>query len=479
MKKGNIKMKLFMDDNFLLNSKTAELLYHNYAKQMPIFDYHCHLSPKEIAENKKYRNIAELWLGGDHYKWRAMRSNGIEEKYITGDASDKEKFLKWAETMPKCIGNPLYHWTHLELRRYFGIDLLLSPGTAEEIWEKCNEMLKSDKFSVRGLIERSNVKVLCTTDDPTDSLEYHRALAQDDTFGVKVLPTFRPDKAINIDKEGFINWINKLGSAAHIEIENFEDLKKALVQRLEVFNKIGCKLSDHALDPIVFRAGTEEEASDIFNKALTGCALTETEVQKYKTQVLLFLGREYVKQDWAMQFHIGTIRNNSKRMLKLLGPDTGYDSTGDYIFAEALANTLNALDETDELPRTILYSLNPRDNEVLGTIIGCFQNGKIPGKLQFGSGWWFNDQKDGMVRQMTALANLGLLSRFIGMLTDSRSFLSYTRHEYFRRILCDLLGEWVEKGEVPEDIELLGNMVKDICFNNAERYFVLPERKTL
>lgn len=464
-------MKKFMDKDFLLNTKTAQVLYHDYAKGMPVFDYHCHLNPKEIAQNKKYRNITELWLGGDHYKWRAMRSNGIEEKYITGDTHDKEKFIKWAETMPRCIGNPLYHWTHLELRRYFGIDLVLSPDTSDEIWNRCNEMLKDDEFSARGLIQRSNVKVLCTTDDPADTLEYHRTIAEDEIFKVRVLPTFRPDKAINVEKEGFASWIDRLGIAAGIQIRKFEDLKQALVVRLNDFHNEGCRLSDHALDPIVYCEGTEEEVRESFIKAMAGYALTEREVQKYKTQVLLFLGREYSKRGWAMQLHIGTIRNNSKRMMKLLGPDTGFDSIGDYTFAESLAKTLNALDETDELPRTVLYSLNPRDNEVLGTIIGCFQSSEIPGKLQFGSGWWFNDQKDGMIKQMTALANLGLLSRFVGMLTDSRSFLSYTRHEYFRRVLCNLLGDWVENGEAPEDMKLLGSMVQDICFNNAVNYF--------
>lgn len=464
-------MKQFMDDNFLLNNKTAEKLYHDYAKEMPIFDYHCHLNPKEIAENKKYRNITEIWLGGDHYKWRAMRINGIEEKYITGDASDKEKFIKWAETMPICIGNPLYHWTLLELKIYFNINTRLSPDTAEEIWEKCNEMLKRDEFSARELIKRSNVKVVCTTDDPADSLEYHIAMAKDSTLGFKVLPAFRPDKAINIDKEGFAVWLCKLGTAAGIEIKTFEDLKKALAQRIEFFHQVGCRLSDHALDSVAYREGTEEEASNILEKALADSVLTEAEIQKYKTQMLLFLGREYAHRNWVMQLHIGAIRNNSKRMLKRLGADTGYDAIGDYVFAEALANTLNALDETDELPKTILYCLNPRDNEVLGSITGCFQREGIPGKIQFGSGWWFNDQKDGIIRQMTTLANLGLLRRFIGMLTDSRSFLSYARHEYFRRVLCNLLGEWVENGEAPEDMELLENMVRDICFNNARNYF--------
>ena len=468
---GDVVMKAFMDENFLLTNKTAEKLYHEYAKDMPIFDFHCHISPKEIAENKSYKNITEVWLGGDHYKWRAMRSNGVDEKYITGDAPDKEKFMKWAETMPECIGNPLYHWTHLELKRFFGIDKLLSPETAEEIWEECNKKLQQPDLSVRGLIKGSNVKVICTTDDPVDSLEYHKAIAADKSFEVKVLPAFRPDKSFNIDKEGFADWIAKLGKVVGKEIKTFADVKDALKQRLEYFHEVGARVSDHGLDPIVFEEATEEEATAILQKALHGEKLTETEVKKYKTQVMVFLGRQYARLGWTMQLHIGTIRNNSKRMMRLLGPDTGFDATADYIFAESLAKFLDKLDDTDELPKTILYCLNPRDNEVLASIIGCFQGGVIPGKVQFGSGWWFNDQKDGMIRQMTALSTLGLLSRFVGMLTDSRSFLSYTRHEYFRRILCNLIGEWVEAGEAPNDVKLLGNMVQNICFNNAKNYF--------
>lgn len=464
-------MKSFMDEQFLLNNETAIRLYYDYAEEMPIFDYHCHLSPKEIAENKKYRNITEIWLGGDHYKWRAMRSNGVDEKYITGDASDKEKFLKWAETMPKCLGNPLYHWTHLELRRFFGIDRLLSPETAEEIWEQCNQLLAQEEFTAQNLIKRSNVAVLCTTDDPVDSLEYHLALAKDETFDVKVLPAFRPDKSFNIEKEGFAEWIAKLGKVTGSKIKTFADLTNALKSRLEFFHEVGCRVSDHALDPIVYAEADESQTTAILQKGLSGAVLTETEIKQYKTQVLLFLGREYSRLGWVMQLHISTIRNNNQRMLRLVGPDTGFDAMGDYNFAEALAKFLNALDNTDQLPKTILYSLNPKDNEVLGTIMGCFQGGGIPGKIQLGSGWWFNDQKDGMTRQMVALANLGLLSQFIGMLTDSRSFLSYTRHEYFRRILCNLLGEWVETGEVPRDMRLLGGMVQDICFNNARAYF--------
>lgn len=464
-------MKRFMDEDFLLNNATAERLYHDYAKAMPIIDYHCHLNPKEIAENKQYRNITELWLGGDHYKWRAMRSNGVEEKYITGDAGDKEKFLKWAETMPACIGNPLYHWTHLELKRYFGIDTLLSPETAEEIWDSCNGMLQKEEFRARELIRRSNVKVVCTTDDPVDSLEYHQMLLKDSSFDVRVLPAFRPDKGIYIERETFPAWLGVLAETVGKEVRTLKDLKLALKRRIDFFHDNGCRLSDHALDPIVYQAATEDQVNAIFSRRMSGETLSESDVQKYKTHILLFLGREYASRNWVMQFHLGTIRNNNRRMMKLLGPDTGFDAIGDFTFGEALSKTLSALDETDELPKTILYCLNPRDNEILATLAGCFQGSGIPGKIQFGSGWWFNDQKDGMAKQMTALANLGLLSRFVGMLTDSRSFLSYTRHEYFRRILCNILGEWVENGEAPEDMQLLGKMIQDICYHNAERYF--------
>lgn len=463
-------MKPFMDKNFLLTNGTAETLYHEYAKDMPIFDYHCHLSPKEIAENKRYKNITEIWLGGDHYKWRAMRAYGVDERYITGDAPDKEKFMNWAETMPQCIGNPLYHWTHQELRAYFGIDKLLSPETAEEIWNKCNELLQQDDFTARNLISRSNVKALCTTDDPADSLEYHLDLAKDNTFSVKVMPAFRPDKSININKDGFVEYIGKLGNAAGKNIASLSDLLDVLRQRVEFFHEVGCRVCDHAMDPIVYELGTEEEVSAAFSKALQGAHLTESEVKKYKTHILVFLGQQYARLGWIMQLHIGTIRNTNSRMMGILGPDTGFDAMGDYTFAEALVKFLDKLDSTNELPKTILYSLNPRDNEVLATIAGSFQGG-TPGKMQLGSGWWYNDQKDGMIRQMVALANIGLLSQFVGMLTDSRSFLSYTRHDYFRRLLCSLLGEWVENGEAPNDIKLLGTMVQNICFNNANNYF--------
>jgi glucuronate isomerase len=464
-------MRQFMDENFLLTNPTAERLYHEYAKEMPIFDYHCHLSPKEIAENKKYRNITEIWLAGDHYKWRAMRANGVHEEYITGHASDKDKFMKWAETMPACIGNPLYHWTHLELRRYFGIEALLSTDTAEEIWETCNHLLQKEEFRARAFIERSNVRGLCTTDDPVDSLEYHQALAQDQDFSVKVYPTFRPDKSYNIDQPAFTEGVSKLEATVGGEVNTFADFKDALQKRIEFFHSLGCRLSDHALDPIVFREGTEKEATSVLQKALRKEELSQEEIEVFKTQVLLFLGREYAERGWVMQLHLSAIRNNSARMYRLLGPDTGFDSMDDRVYGRALVAFLSKLDETDHVPKTILYSLNPIDNDLLATIAGSFQGGGVPGKMQLGSGWWFNDQKDGMIRQMTALANIGLLSRFVGMLTDSRSFLSYTRHEYFRRILCDLLGTWVEAGEAPNDLKLMGGLVRDICFNNARAYF--------
>lgn len=464
-------MKRFMEENFLLDNDVGVKLYHDFAKEMPIIDYHCHLSPKEIAENKKHRNITEIWLGGDHYKWRAMRANGINEKYITGTSDDKEKFLKCAETMPYCIGNPLYEWAHLELKRYFGIDTVLSPETAEEIWEKCNAMLQTDEFTARSLIKRSNVKVICTTDDPVDSLEHHAEIAADKTFEVDVFPTFRPDKGINIEKDGYSGWVKRLSQAAGIEIETLKDFKNALNQRLEFFHHFGCRLSDHALEPVVCEVSSEQEVAAIFLKALDGKQLSTEDIKKYKTYVILFLAKQYVRLGWTMQLHLGCIRNNNKTMMDLLGPDTGFDAIDDKLIAEPLAKLLNKINEMQGLPKTIIYCLNPRDNEVIASIAGCFQGSETPAKIQFGPAWWFNDHKDGMARQMTALANIGLLGRFVGMLTDSRSFLSYTRHEYFRRVLCSLIGQWVENGEAPNDLKLLGNMVRDICYNNAKRYF--------
>lgn len=464
-------MKEFMDDNFLLENKTAEILYHDYAKDMPILDYHCHLSPSEIAADKTYRNITDIWLGGDHYKWRAMRSSGIDESYITGNQPDKEKFQKFAEVMSECIGNPLFHWNHLELRRYFGINSILSPDTAEEIWENCNSMLKKPEFSARNLIRRSNVKAVCTTDDPVDDLRHHAALAKETGLGFKVLPAFRPDKAINIERPGFLEWMGKLEQTTGIKVKNSEDLKAALEQRIVFFNQHGCRISDHALDTVSYEKCSEDEADEIIRRALDGQSLSTLDIDRYKTFIMIFLGGQYKKFDWVMQLHIGCIRNTNSTMMRLLGPDTGFDAIGDKSFAQALIKLLDSINTGTGLPKTILYCLNPRDNEVLAAVTGCFSGDGIPGKIQFGSGWWFNDQKDGMVKQLTALANLGVLGRFVGMLTDSRSFLSYTRHEYFRRILCNLIGTWVEKGEFPNDIKLLGTIVRDICYNNATRYF--------
>lgn len=464
-------MRKFIDENFLLQNETAKTLYFNYAKDMPIIDYHCHLNPKEIAENKKYDNITELWLGGDHYKWRAIRSNGVEEKYITGISDPKAKFMKFAETMPYLLGNPLYHWTHLELKRYFGINKVLSPETAEDIWDTCNAMLKSDDLSARGLILKSNVEIICTTDDPVDNLEYHRDIREDKSFPVRVLPAFRPDKALNIHLNGFREYIGALEKASGTDILNVSALKEALVKRLDFFDKNGCKLSDHALDCAVYEKSDISDIENIFQKGLKGLPLQQAETDRFKTHMLLFLGREYANRGWTMQLHLGTIRNNNTRMFNLLGPDTGFDAIGDFHQSKALAGFLDDLFNTGELPKTIIYCLNPYDSEVIVSIMGCFQGAEVPGKIQFGSAWWFNDHKDGMEKQMIALANLGLLRRFVGMLTDSRSFLSYTRHEYFRRILCNLIGRWAEDGEVPMDIEMLGAMVQEICYYNAKNYF--------
>ncbi|MBN2737289.1 MAG: glucuronate isomerase [Spirochaetales bacterium] len=464
-------MKKFMCEDFLLQSTSAKKLYHHYAENMPIYDYHCHLSPREIAENKKYNNISELWLGGDHYKWRAMRSNGVEEKFITGNASNKEKFGKWAETIENSLGNPLYHWTHLELKRYFGIDDLLNTKTADMIFDKCNSLLEQDDFSSRGLIKRSNVKVIGTTDDPLDDLGYHKALASDTTFTVKVVPAFRPDKAINIESPGFIDWHSKLESLIGQKITSYPAFTKALQSRIAYFHENSCRISDHALEPPVYEPANQKELEQIFTSRLKGETLSSKQVKQFKTALMVFLGREYSRLGWVMQLHIGTLRNNNSRMYKQLGPDTGFDAIGDSLYIENLTRLLDKLDSRDELPKTILYNINPRDNEAIGTLIGCFQGNGIPGKIQFGSAWWFNDQYDGMVRHLKALSSLGLLSRFVGMLTDSRSFLSFTRHEYFRRILCDLIGQWVETGQAPDDEKMLGKMVRNICFENARNYF--------
>lgn len=465
-------MRKFMDSDFLLKSDVSKKLYE-YAEKMPIFDYHCHLNPKEIAENKSYENITQIWLYGDHYKWRAMRSNGIDEKYITGDATDFEKFLAFAETMEYAYGNPLFHWSHLELKRYFGIEEVLNRKTAEVIWNKANELLKTEEFRAKKLIERSNVKALCTTDDPIDTLEYHQEILKDENFKVKVLPTFRPDKAIYLEKEDYLIWLSKLESVSNEKIDSFEKLVAVLETRVEYFKANGCLVTDHSLEAPFFTRDTENKIEEIFKKRLADEKLTKEEADIYKTEIFLALGKIYYKNDLGMQLHMGALRNNNERMFKRLGADVGFDSIADNNYGEVLSKLLNSLDVNGELPKTILYCLNPKDNEVLGTMIGNFQNSDTPGKIQFGSGWWFNDQKDGMIRQMTALSQLGLLRRFVGMLTDSRSFLSYTRHEYFRRILCNLVGTWVEDGEVPYDEEILKAMIEEICFINAKNYFKL------
>ncbi len=461
----------FMDKDFLLSTETARKLYHEYAAQMPIIDYHCHLSPKEIYEDKRYENITQVWLYGDHYKWRAMRSAGLDEKFMTGDASDREKFDAWAKVMPLCIGNPLYHWTHLELQRFFGIDTPLSPGSADEIWEATKEKLQN--MSARRLIEASNVDVVCTTDDPADTLEYHIALAKDSSFKTKVLPTYRPDKAVNITAEGFGDYIKALGAAAGIEIKTVDDVIAALISRADFFAANGGKLSDHAFVYVPYEEATDAEIDAIFARAMAGEKVTEAEGDCYKTKVMLALGRKFHDLGWAMQLHIGAQRNNNSRMFKKLGPDTGFDSIADDKIAEKLAKFMDALDKEGALPKTILYTLNPVHNFVLGTMLGNFQSSEAPSKIQFGTAWWFVDHRDGMEEQMRNLASLGLLSKFIGMLTDSRSFLSYPRHEYFRRILCNLIGRWVENGEYPADWDALEEIVKGICCNNAKNYLGL------
>lgn len=464
-------MKAFMDEEFLLSTDTAKKLYHDYAANMPILDYHCHIDPKEIAEDRKFDNITQVWLGGDHYKWRLMRSNGVEEKYITGDASDYEKFEKWAETLGTAIGNPLYHWSHLELQRYFGYHGALNKDTAKEVWEICNAKLAEDSMSVRNIIKNSGVTLICTTDDPADTLEWHKAIKADKSFDVQVLPAWRPDKAMNIEKPDYAQYLKKLGAAAGMEIKTFADLQEALVKRMAFFDEMGCRASDHALEYVMFADASAEEIEQIFAKKLSGTAVTKEEELKFKTAFMIFVGKQYNRLGWAMQIHYGCKRDNNKRMFAKLGADTGYDCVNNYAPSAQMADLLNALNETDELPKTIIYSLNPNDNASIGSILGCFQDEKAVGKIQQGSAWWFNDNKTGMIEQMTTLANLGRLAGFIGMLTDSRSFLSYTRHEYFRRILCEMIGGWVENGEYPADMKALKEIVENISYNNAVRYF--------
>lgn len=472
-------MKTFLNEDFLLENETARQLYHDYAKKMPIIDYHNHLSPYEIAMDKPFENIAKVWLNGDHYKWRAMRTNGIEEKYITGEASDWEKFEKWAQTVPYTMRNPLYHWTHLELQRYFGITKLLNKDSAKEIWDQTNEHLGKDTYSVRSLLHKMNVEVICTTDDPVDDLRYHKMLAPPEQE-ILVLPTFRADKAMAFDNvETYNKYLNELASVAEQDIDSLSDLYEALQKRHDFFAERGCKLSDHGLEEFYAEDYTEQEVIEIFARLRSGKEVSIADSQKLKSDILYHLAVMDHAKGWTQQFHVGAIRNNNARMLAKLGPDTGWDSIGDFEMARPMSRFLDRLDSEDRLAKTILYNLNPRDNELFATMAGNFNDGSVAGKVQFGSGWWFNDQIDGMERQMNALSNMGLISRFVGMLTDSRSFLSYPRHEYFRRILSNLFGKDVENGELPNDIPWIGKIIQDISYNNANKFFGFQENKIL
>lgn len=466
-------MKSFLDDNFLLQTDAAQRLYFDYAQDQPIYDYHCHLSPKEIAENKNFRNLAEIWLAGDHYKWRVLRTAGINENLITGNATDYDKYLTWAKVVPLTLGNPIYHWTHLELKRPFGIkNILFNEKTAERIWLQANELLATKEFSTQGILKQMQVKAVGTTDDPIDSLEYHKKISLDNAFETKVRPSWRPDKVFKIELSGFTDYIAQLGVAADIEINSFEKLRCALTKRLDHFEQHNCQAADHGIEILRYAdIPPEKQLDHILTKRLMNQSLSEVEIAQFSTAILVWLGKQYHQRNWVMQLHLGALRNNSQRMFKILGPDAGFDSIGDRPIAEPLSSLLGLLDLTDQLPKTILYCLNPRDNEVIATMVGNFQGSDMAGKIQFGSGWWFNDQKDGMQRQLMQLSQMGLLSQFVGMLTDSRSFLSFTRHEYFRRILCNMIGNWMENGEIPADFDLVGNMVRNICFDNAYRYF--------
>lgn len=468
-------MKAFLDDEFLLNSEAARQLYFDYAAEQPIYDYHCHLSPQLIAQDHRFSNLAEIWLAGDHYKWRVLRTAGVDERFITGDASDEEKYQVWAQTLPKTLGNPVYHWTHLELKRPFGISgIQFGPDCADEVWQLANALLAKPEFSARGIMKQMNVKMVGTTDDPIDSLEYHKAIAEDGTFDIQVKPSWRPDRAFKIELAGFNDYVHQLEAVTGIAVNSFGELCQALNNRLDHFAAHGCVAADHGIEVLRFApVPSEDVLNAILRRRLAGEDLNETEIAQFATAVQVWLGKQYAERQWVMQMHIGALRNNNQRMFKLLGADAGFDSIGDRPIAQALSGLLNAMDEQDCLPKTIIYCLNPTDNEVIATMCGNFQGGGIAGKIQFGSGWWFNDQKDGMERQIMQLSQLGLLSQFVGMLTDSRSFLSYTRHEYFRRILCDMVGGWMERGEIPADYHLVGGMISDICANNAKNYFNL------
>lgn len=468
-------MKTFLNDDFLLSTPTAYRLYNYYAKNLPIIDYHCHVSPKEIFEDKHFDNITQVWLYGDHYKWRIMRSNGVDERYITGDATDREKFQKFAEALPLAIGNPMYHWCHLELKNYFGFEGVLNGNTADEVWDlACEKLAKSD-MGVRGLIEKSNVAFIGTTDDPVDSLEWHKKIAADSTMMAVVAPSFRPDKALNIDKAGWMEYIKQLSAVSGVDIVDTDSLKEALQRRIEYFALCGCKASDHGLDRVVFCSKDKDELDRIIKNGLSGNAVAAEDAAALKTELLIFCAGEYARLGWVMQIHYNCLRNPNSAMFKKLGADTGFDCIGPNNDSLALARLLDVLYAEDKLPKTILYSLDASDNAFLDTLIGSFQGTEVAGKLQHGSAWWFNDNKQGMTEQLTSLANLSLLGNFVGMLTDSRSFLSYTRHEYFRRILCDLIGSWVENGEYPDDDAALKQIVEGICYYNAKRYFKLED----
>ena len=470
-------MKPFLDQDFLLNTEAARKLYHEAAEKQPIIDYHCHLSPREIWEDIRYDNITQVWLGGDHYKWRLMRSAGVPEKYITGDASDREKFEKYAEVLGKAIGNPLYHWSHLELRRFFGYEGILNKETAGEVWEIANAKLRSEGYSARGLIRMSNVDTICTTDDPADTLEWHEKLAADISFPVTVLPAWRPDKAMNLEKATYPEYLDQLGQTAGVKISSFADLKKALHIRLDFFAAHGCKLSDHALNYVMHAPAGEEEIEAIFTARMAGAIPGAADEAKFKTAFMTAMAEEYQQRNWVMQLHYGCRRDNNPVMFRAMGPDTGFDCVDNYAPSAQTAAFLGALEDAGKLPKTILYSLNTNDNAAIDSILGCFQNDTAVGRIQHGSAWWFNDHFDGMSEQMKSLAALGYLAGFVGMLTDSRSFLSYPRHEYFRRILCRIFGQWVEEGFYPEDYDTLKEIVADISYRNAKRYFGFAEKK--
>lgn len=469
----------FIHDDFLLDTEQARVLFHDYAKDMPIIDYHCHLHPEQVGTNKQFKNLYEVWLAGDHYKWRAMRSNGVDERYCTGDASDWEKFQKWCETVPYTLRNPLYHWTHLELRRPFGItDRLLDGSNAKRTWDECNELLATPEFSARGLMAKAKVKMVCTTDDPIHDLAHHKAVASDKSFKSAMLPTWRPDRAMAVESaKDYNSYIDRLAEVSDTQISTFDDLMAALNKRHDYFHSVGCRLSDHGLETVYAADYTDAEIKAIFAKIRGGSELNAVEIEKFQSAMMVEFALQDHAKGWVQQFHIGAIRNNNPRLFRTLGPDTGFDSIGDANYAKPLAKFLGRLDSENRLAKTIIYNLNPRDNEMIGTMIGNFQDGSSAGKIQFGSGWWFLDQMDGMTRQIEALSQLGLLSRFVGMLTDSRSFLSYSRHEYFRRILCGMLGRDMTKGLVPDDTKMVGKLISDVSFNNAKDYFpfVVPE----